>query len=191
MRVGDDVKRRLLIVGIVLLVIGVFAVAVAPESLDLLADAVGLSSTTSHLTNLVQPTLVTVTGSNQNYVSASLRKGLIVVGNFTVLSGGTASIIALDDSGFRKYARGESAPLVFFTPPLRNGTFTFKVEHNDTYYFVVTGNGEKRSTVALSLNLEEEVRTPTPFSRFGGPGLIVFGVILSGLGVWKDRKSVV
>ncbi len=181
-------KRRLLIFGTTLLLLGFVLAAAAPDVLNQFGDLVGFPSRSRRLVTIIEPTLVPVSASNRGYVAASLARGGMITGNFTVLSGGTASIIGLDEAGFKKWTSDETAPLLFFTMPSRNGTFSFRTEQGGTYYFVVIGSENSREEVIMTVNLVEEVRQATPLLSFGGLTIIASGAIFTGLGTWNELR---
>ena len=131
---------------------------------------------------------MSVSGSNYSFVAIPSQRNTTLLGNFTVLSGGSASIIMFNEASFTKWSMNQGAEVLFFTQPLRNGTFSFQSQQTGTYYVVVNNADTQRMTLVLSIRLSENTRMPIILPSLGGPGLLVLGSITTGLGVWHENR---
>ncbi|MGQ9781424.1 MAG: hypothetical protein ACUVQ8_04115 [Nitrososphaeria archaeon] len=170
--------KWLLTAGIILLILGGALVLLPSDIFNQLADSVGMSTTTYNSTSLVHRQLVQIPPSNYNF-SLSLRKGLTLTGNFTVITGGAVSILGFDRAGYSQWSSTSSGVPVFYTyPPSENGTFYYKVEKDDVYYVVLVSKEHDKSIVLTSIILMEEQRNPSLVALMLGPIMLALGAIV-------------
>lgn len=180
MRLGPLVP----IIGIILLVSGLTLSILPTATFNQIASSVGLTTTILRSTGLVPPTPIKVPVSNYSYVSFALRENTIVTGNYTVLLGEKVSIIGFNKTGFEHWVLDQpNASLLFYTSPSMNGTFSYRIEQNNTYYFVFINSGEIRSTVIFSMNEVEEIQQASADATSIVQGIIVIGLVLALLGI--------
>ncbi len=168
-------RKKLLLIGIILFIMG--------SSLLLLPESVMVEylkkldlANLSYSKNVVEYSLVNITGTSY-HLAFQADKNSIVGGNYTVISGAPISLVCFDRKGFELFNKiGRSSPL-FFIPESKNGTFTYEVNENGTYYIVLLSEKDKFAYVMLSVYLLEKVYSlPETFHP------IAFVIALIGVG---------
>ncbi len=79
--------RKLLTLGLILLLIGGILVLIPSQYFNQFADVVGLSQTTYNSSALIPPGSVYNINTSSLNLQFNIHKGLSVVGNFTVVNG--------------------------------------------------------------------------------------------------------
>jgi hypothetical protein len=154
------------IIGVILLVSGLTLGILPSATFNQITSSVGLSTTILRSTTLTPLTISVIDAQNFSYISFKLYERTGIVGNYSVLTGDKAIIIGLNETSFQLWnniwMKGTSgvSPL-FYSGPAMNGTFSYNIERNSTYYFVFYNPGEKPLTIIFSLNLVEEIQQPS------------------------------
>ena len=170
--------RKLLTLGLILLLIGGILVLIPSQFFNQFADVVGLSQTTYNSTALVPPGSV----YNINITTSSLdlpfniHKGFGVVGNFTVVTGSTISVLGFDSNEFKSWSLNSRGVPLFYS---KNNTFSYKFDQDDIYHFIFIKSETSKATIMLlSLDLVQEKHGPSIFAFIIGPILIIVGFII-------------
>ena len=175
------------IIGIILLVSGLTLGILPAATFNQITSSVGLTTTTLHSTVLARRIIPIIETRNFSYVSFPLREGTDVVGTYNA-TGDKVIVMGLNETTFTLWnnnrTKGTSSvsPL-FYSGPAMNGTFSYSIEHNGTYYFVFYNPGEKSLTIIFSLNLVEKIQQPSADAELMVQGMVVVGLILALLGV--------
>lgn len=170
--------RKLLTLGLILLLIGGILVLIPSQFFNQFADVVGLSQTTYNYTALVPPgKLYTIPDPPSSLnLPFNIHKGLSVVGNFTVVTGSTISVLGFDSNEFKGWSLNGSAVPLFIA---KNYTFSYKFDQDDIYHFVFIKSETGKATIMLlSLDLVQEKHGPSIFAFIIGPILIIVGFII-------------
>jgi hypothetical protein len=147
-------RKKLLLIGIILFLVG-SSLLILPEPLMIdYLQRLNLASI-NYSKNVVEYSLVNVTGTSY-HLSFQANENSIVGGNYTVIAGNPISLVCFDEEGFSSLSKtGKGTPL-FFTPASKNGTFTYEVKRNGTYYIVLLSEKDNFAYAMLSLYLLEK-----------------------------------
>jgi len=171
-----------------MLVLALIVVSLGSATIERFEDQTGLTTTVQKQTAITKATAISIAASNYGFVAIRAQSNTTLLGNFTVLAGGRVSIIVLWEDAFAKWRTNQSAEVLFFTQPSRNGTFSFQPHQAGTYYFIVINADPQRLTVVLSMHILENIRVPMVPSNLAGPFLFAIGSITTGLGVWHENR---
>ncbi|MBI2183468.1 MAG: hypothetical protein HYU39_00765 [Thaumarchaeota archaeon] len=182
------VKRRILFSGVALLILGVFIANVAPGIFDRLMESIGLTSLQTRVI-AKETRVIQINGLDYSFLARPLGGGVNVFLNYTVLSGGSASIVLMSEDSFAGWVSKRDASASFFTLPSRNGTLSFQTQSKDVYYFVAVNGDARQVVMALSLQVSEDLTLPFISAETGGAILLVVGVMISGVGIWNEERG--
>lgn len=171
--------RKLLTLGLILLLIGGILVLIPSQYFNQFADVVGLSQTTYNSSALIPPGSVYNINTSSLNLQFNIHKGLSVVGNFTVVNG-SIIVLGFDSNEFKSWSLNGNGVAFFYTKEMSsNGTFSYKFDKDDIYHFVFIRSETGKATIMLlSLDLVEEKHGPSIFALIIGPLLIAVGFIM-------------
>jgi len=168
-------RKKLFLIGIILFLIG-SSLLIWPETLMIdYLQKLNLASI-NYSKNVIEYSLVNITGTSY-HLSFQANENSIIGGNYTVISGNPISLVCFDEEGFNSLSKtGKGTPL-FFINASKNGTFTYEVKKNGTYYIVLLSEKDNFAYAILSLYLLEKTYSlPETFYP------ISFAIALIGVG---------
>lgn len=174
-------RKKLFLIGIILFLLGSLLLLL-PESIIIGYLKEFDLANVDYSKNVIEYSLVNIT-STSYHLAFQANKNSVVGGNYTVISGNPLSLVCFDSKGFDAFNRtGKGSPL-FFIPASKNGTFTYEVNEDGTYYLVLLSEKDKFAYVMLSVYLLEKIYSlPETFYPIAfvialiGAGFIYFSI---------------
>jgi len=186
-------RRRILTVGVILLLIGVYLL-LRPDVVEALARSFGAVRVIQRDEMIVAPTLLRVAPSNYSYISEIFSAQKFTEQSFTgrISVGGdqTIDFYVMNRENFTLWLNGQPASISVSALSVKNYTFTLKLGRADTYYFVFDNTYSKdRKNVVFSLSLDELVQEVNPTVNYMVLLLLIIAVILVAYGAKSPKRK--
>jgi hypothetical protein len=181
-------RRKLLTLGLLIILAGVYVLEQGPQMLAPIAGALGLVTYTQSVTSLMAPTLLEVPASNYTALSETLKGNVQVRGYLEVSDGREIAFYVMDEGNFSEWRIGRPSAIVLAKPLAITYNFTFAPRTSGTYYFVFDNQDTVRRTVIFSLNTVEVVAVLSPVVEYAAYELLLVGIVFAGLGVKTGKK---
>lgn len=187
-------RRRILTVGVILLLIAVYLL-LSPDVVETLARTFGALRTTQRNEPIVKHTLLRVAPSNYSYISQIFSTQKFTEQRFTgnISVGGDQSIdfYVMNQGNFTLWLNGQPASVSVSALSAKNYTFALKLDRADTYYFVFDNTySHDGKNVIFSLLLEEQTQEVDPTVNYlVVPLFSVVAVILVVYGATGPKRK--
>lgn len=181
-------RTKILTIGLLLLLAGVFTLEQGPLFLNPIAQTLGLASHYQTEIPILPPTLIAVPPTNYTSLPADLRGGTQVEGALEVAGGYEIAFYVMDQGNFSQWRAGEPSAIILARPTVISSNFTFTPTTSSTYYFVFDNQDTSRRVVIFSLNTVENVTFLNPIIEFAGYEILLIGIILCLLGIRGGKK---
>jgi hypothetical protein len=181
-------RRKILTVGLLLLLAGVFIFEQGPQFLSPIAQAFGLASNYQTEIPLLPSTLIAVSPANYTSISADLKGGVQVEGSLQVADGHEVAFYVMDEGNFSQWRAGRPSAIILARPTVISSNFTFAPKTGGTYYFVFDNSDTARRVVIFSLGTVEDITILSPFIKYAAFEILAIGILLCILGVTGGKK---
>jgi hypothetical protein len=183
-------RRRLLTLGVLLILIAIFVLEEGP---DVFAPVAGIAGLSTHYTKenvILPPTLYSVPAANYSFATEDLPSGGQLVGSLEVGAGGQVAFYVMDGGNFSLWRVGRPASLVLAKPLVISYNFTFSPTSSGTYYFVFANQGSNPLQVVFSLSSVQDVVVLSPLVQYAGIELLLLGAVLTFFGLKGGGRKV-
>jgi len=181
-------RKKILTVGLLLLLAGVFTLEQGPQFLSPIAQTLGLASHYQTEIPILPPTLIAVPPTNYTSLPADLTGGIQVDGALEVSGGHEVAFYVMDQGNFSKWRAGEPSAIILARPTIISSNFTFTPATSSTYYFVFDNQDTARRVIIFSLNTLKSVTLLNPIIEFASYEILLVGIILCLFGIKSGRK---
>jgi hypothetical protein len=181
-------RRKILTIGLLLLLAGVFTLEQGPMFLGPIAQTLGLASHSQTEVPILPTTILAVPSTNYTSLPADLRGGTQVEGALEVAGGQEVAFYVMDAGNFSRWRAGEPSAIILARPTVISSNFTFTPTTSSTYYFVFDNQDAARRVVIFSLNTVENVTLLSPIIQFAGYEILLVGIILCLVGIKSGQK---
>jgi len=181
-------RRKILTIGLLLLLTGVFTLEQGPLFLSPIAQTLGLASQYQTEVPILPPTLIAVPPTNYTSLPADLRGGIQVDGALEVAGGHEVAFYVMDQGNFSKWRAEEPSAIILARPTIISSNFTFTPATSSTYYFVFDNQDTARRVIIFRLNTVENTTLLNPILEFAGYEILLVGIILCLLGIKSGQK---
>jgi len=192
-------RWRALILGLLIIVAGVYVFNQGTQILTPLAEVTGQMSAGVVMTPVVSSTLLSVPGSNYTYLMANLKRGVMVNGLVQVEAGSQIGFYVMNSGNFTQWRSGNPSTVALANPAISSYNFTFVPDVDGPYYFVFSNQDAGHKNVIFSLDSVAFTRTPSPFIQYAAFEIILVGFLFVIVGVttgktkpksWKEAATV-
>ncbi|MGA8857812.1 MAG: hypothetical protein WB643_11690 [Candidatus Bathyarchaeia archaeon] len=181
-------RKKILTIGLLLFLAGVFTLEQGPLFLSPIAQTLGLASHYQTEIPVLPTTLIAVPATNYTALSVNLRGGTQVEGALEVADGHEVAFYVMDQGNFSQWRAGEPSAIILARPTVISSNFTFTPTTSSTYYFVFDNQDTARRVVIFSLNTVENATLLNPIIEFAGYEILLVGIILCLLGIKSGQK---
>ncbi len=182
-------RKKILTIGLLLVLAGIFTLVQDPHFLSPIAQALGLASHYQTENPILPPTLLAVPPANYTFLPADLNSNAQVQGSLEVADGHEVAFYVMDQGNFSQWRAGHPGAIILARPTAVSYNFTFTPTTSGTYYFVFDNQDTTRRVVIFSLNAVESVTLLNPIIQFAGYEILLLGILLSLLGIKGGRKK--
>ena len=182
-------RWRVLILGLLIIVAGMYVFNQGPQILTPVAEVTGQISAGVLVTPIVSSTLLSVPGSNYTYLTANLRRSVMVNGLVQVEGGSQIGFYVMNSGNFTQWRGGNPSTIALANPALGSYNFTFVPDVDGPYYFVFSNQDAGHKNVIFSLNAVTFTRTPSPFIQYAAFELILVGILFAVIGINTGKKK--
>jgi len=154
-----------------------------------LAGAAGLIINVQSQIVMVPSTLLTVAPSNYTYLTVELKQGAQTTGRVQIEGGGELGFYIMNGGNFSEWRHSRPTVIELAKPNAINYNFTFAPRNSGTYYCVFSNQDPTRKNVVFTLSTVETVAVPSPFIQYAGYEALMFGLLLSIVGVKTGKKK--
>jgi hypothetical protein len=181
-------RRKLLTLGLLIILVGVYVLEQGPQMLAPMAEALGFVTYTQSVTSLMAPTLLEVPASSYTALSEPLNGNVQVKGYLEVSDGREIAFYVMNEGNFSEWRIGHPSAIVLAKPLAITYNFTFVPRTSGTYYFVFDNQDTVRRTVIFSLNTVEVRAVLSPVVEYAAYELLLVGIVFALLGVKTGKK---
>ena len=181
-------NRTLLILGILLMVAGVFVLNEGAQILTPIAGLTGLASQVQTEKSIVPPTLLSVPASNYAFLPANLPAGVTAQGSLQVVNGQGIALYVMDDANFTQWQSKHTGQVILANPMATSYNFTFSPRVTGTYYFVLDNQDTNTKRVILSIGVLQTTTVISPFVQNAGYEAFAIGIVFLAIGVRLGGK---
>ena len=181
-------RRKILTVGLLLLLAGVFTFEQGPLFLSPIAQTLGLASHYQTQVPILPTTLIAVPPTNYTSFPADLKGGTQVEGALEVAGGHEIAFYVMDQGNFTQWRARQPSAVILARPTVISSNFTFTPTTSSTYYFVFDNLDTVGQVVIFSLNTVENVSFLNPIIEFAAYEILLVGIILCLLGIKTGQK---
>lgn len=182
-------RKKILAIGLLLLVAGFFVLDQGTEIVYPLADLVGLVSHVPTETAIIAPTLLAVAPTNYSQLSIDLQADVQVQGALTVSGGREIAFYVMNEASFFDWRAGRPSTIILAKPFTSIYNFSLTPTSTGTYYFVFDNQESSHVTVVFDLNVIKDKAVPSPVIDYLGPELVLIGILLAIIGVRTGKKK--
>jgi hypothetical protein len=182
------VRRKILTIGLILIVAGVFTIEQGPQFLSPIAQSVGFASHVQAVNPILPPTLLPIPPSNYTSYSSNLSGGVQVQGTLQVTDGREIAFYVMDEGNFSLWREGRPSAIILARPTAISYNFTFTPTTSGTYFFVFDNQDTARRVVIFSLDSVENLTILNPIVEFSGYEVFLVGFALSVFGIRAGKK---
>ncbi|MGD0176117.1 MAG: zinc ribbon domain-containing protein [Candidatus Bathyarchaeia archaeon] len=182
-------RRKILTIGLILIVAGAFTIEQGPQFLSPIAQSVGFASHVQTVNLILPPTLLAVPSSNYTFLFSDLRGDVQVQGALEVTDGREIAFYVMDEGNFSLWRAGRPSAIILARPTAISYNFTFTPTTSGTYFFVFDNQDTSRRVVIFSLNAVENLTVLNPIVEFAGYEIFLVGFILSLFGISTGKKG--
>jgi hypothetical protein len=175
-------RRNVLVIGLLLMLAGGFAVYQGVQMLNPLADMVGLVSHVQTEQPLIPQSLLAVAPGNYSFIPVDLQGGVLVKGFFQVVDSREIAMYVMDGANFALWRAGRPSAIVLAKPTAIYFNFTLTPQSTGTYYFVFDNQDVTKRTVVFSLSVIVDTVVPSPFISNAGYFAFLLGIVLFAIG---------
>ena len=182
-------RRKLLTIGLLVLLAGVYLLEQGPQVLVPIAEGFGFVTYTQSVTPVIAPTLFEVPASNYTALSETLSGNVQVQGSLEVSDGREIAFYIMDAGNFSEWRMGHPSAIVLAKTLAITYNFTFTPKISGTYFFVFDNQDTTRRTVIFSLNTVEVLAVLSPIVEYAGYEATLLGIVLSITGIKTGKKK--
>lgn len=175
-------NRSLLIIGILLMVAGLFVLNQGAQILTPIAELTGLASQVPTERPIIPPTLLTVPASDYAFLPANLPGGVTVQGSLQVGNGQEVAMYVMDEANFAQWQAKHTGQVLLARPMAMSYNFTISPSVSGTYYFVFDNQDTTKRVVVLSIGVLENTTVVSPFIENAGFELFGIGIVFFAIG---------
>ncbi|MCL4435940.1 MAG: hypothetical protein M1503_01990 [Thaumarchaeota archaeon] len=174
-------RSRTLVIGLVLVVSGIYLSYWGSSVVTTLAVSVGNPSTKLEPH---KPLLLMVEPNNYTYITTPISTDTLHALHGSLAATGEVSLYIMNQTDYNVWRSGKPTSVELSVTSATNRNFTLTPDRSGTYYFVLD-NRESDKAKSVTLNLSEEVNTvdTSPMFDYLPAGFILIGVILVMLGL--------
>jgi hypothetical protein len=176
-------NRSLLIVGLLLIVAGLFVLNQGAHVLTPIAELTGLASQVQTERPIVSPTAQTVPASDYTFLSANLQGGVTAKGSLQVGNGQEIALYAMDEENFAQWQSKHTGKVILAKPMAISYNFTISPKASGTYYFIFDNQDTTKRVVIFSVSVLENTIVVSPVIENAGFELFALGIVLFAIGV--------
>jgi hypothetical protein len=180
---------RVLLIGLLLLVGGLFVIDQGMQTVYPIAGQFGLISHVPTQTTLIAPTLISVAATNHSQLSIDLQSGVQVQGALSVSGARDIAFYVMSESSFLDWRAGRPTTIILAKPATSTYNFTLTLASTGTYYFVFDNQESSRVSVVFSLGSVRDETVPSPLIDFLGPELVLIGIVFAIVGARTGKKK--
>ena len=181
-------NRSLLIIGLLLMVGGIFLLNQGVQMLTPIAELTGLASQVQTERLILAPTLLTVSASNYSFLPVTLQVGVTIEGSVQVSNGQGVAMYVMDQANFAQWQTRHTGQVLLAEPMVMSYNFTITPKATGTYYFVFDNQDTTKRVVIFSISVLEDTTVISPFIQNAGFEIFALGIILFVIGVRIGRK---
>ena len=182
-------RKKLLTIGLLILLAGVYLFEQGPQMLTPIAEMFGLVTYTPIVTPVIAPTLFAVPASNYTALSETLSGDVQVKGSLEVSDGREIAFYVMDAGNFSEWHAGQPSAILLAKTLAITYNFTFTPKVSGTYFFVFDNQDTTRRTVIFSLNTVEVLAVLSPIVEYAGYEAMLLGIVLSIAGIKTGKKK--
>jgi hypothetical protein len=182
-------RRKLLTIGLLVLLAGVYLLEQGPQVLVPIAEGFGFVTYTQRVTPVIAPTLFEVPASNYMSLSETLSGSVQVQGSLDVSDGREIAFYIMDAGNFSEWRMGHPSAILIAKTLAITYNFTFTPKISGTYFFVFDNQDTTRRTVIFSLNTVEVLAVLSPIVEYAGYEAMLLGIVLSITGIKTGKKK--
>ena len=176
-------NRSLLIIGLLLMLAGLFVLNQGAQILTPVAELTGLASQVQTESLIIAPTLLTVSASNYSFLPVTLQGGVTVEGSLQVGNGQGIALYVMDEANFAQWQTRHTGQVLLANPMAMSYNFTITPKVTGTYYFIFDNQDTNKRVVILSISVIENTTVISPFVQNAGYEIFGLGIILFVIGV--------
>ncbi len=181
-------NRSLLIIGVLLMVAGLFVLNQGAQILTPVAELTGLASQVQTERPIVPPTLLTVPASNYSFLPVNLQGGVTAKGSLQVGNGQEIAMYVMDEANFAQWQTKHTGQVLLANPMAISYNFTISPNTTGTYYFIFDNQDTTKRVVILSIGVLENTTVVSPFIENAGFELFALGIVFFAIGAKIGRK---
>ena len=181
--------RTALIIGILLILGGVFLLNQGTQLLVPLAESAGLTSHYTRENAVLQPTLFSVPASNYTFTTVNLSSDNQLVGSLQVSNERQVAFYIMNEGNFSLWRQGHPSAVLLAQPVAVSYNFTFTPPSAGVYFFIFDNQDNTAHTVIFNLNTIENVTVLSPFVQYAALELLLIGIVLTSLSLKGGKKE--
>ena len=182
-------RRRVLGVGLLLILAGFYVVDQGTEILIPVAAAFGLVTHTQTQTAILAPTLLRVAPMNYTFMPINLNGGARISGALEVGEGREIAFFVMNEENFSEWRAGRPSRVILAKPFTISYNFTFTPNVDGAYYFVFDNVDNSRRVVLFTLNVVRDVVVLNPAVAYSGYEMLLVGLLLSALAIKSGGRN--
>jgi hypothetical protein len=181
--------RSVLIIGLLLMVAGIFVLNQGIQILSPIAQMFGLASHVQTERLLLPPTLLSVPASNYAFLPADLQGGVSVRGSLQVSGAQEVALYVMTEGNFSLWRAGQPTAILLAKPVAIAYNFTVTPQATGTYYFVFDNQDTTKRVVIFSLSVVQDTIVLSPSVEYAGYEVFAVGVVLFAIGARTGRRK--
>lgn len=180
-------RSRTLVIGLVLVVLGIYLNYLGTSIVTTLAVSVGNPSTRLEPH---KPLLLTVEPNNYTYITRPVSTDTLHALHGSLAATGEVSLYIMNQTEYDVWRSGKTTSVELSVTSATNRNFTLTPDRSGIYYFILDNRGFDKAK-SVTLDLSEEVNTVETSLLFDylPASLVLIGAILVGLGLTKRKKT--
>ena len=182
-------RWRVFSLGLLIIVAGLYVFNQGTQILTPVAEMTGQISAGVIVSPVVSSTLLSVPGSNYSYLTATLRRNVMVNGVLQVEEGSQIGFYVMNSGNFTQWRGGNPSTIALANPAVSTYNFTFVPDTNGPYYFVFSNQDTGHKNVIFSLNTITYTRTPSPLIQYAAFELVLLGILFVIVGINTGKKK--
>lgn len=183
-------RKLTLTAGLLLILAAFYVINLGPQVFAPVAELSGLVTYSVSVTQIIPPTLLTVSASNYAYLTADLRDRIKSTGALQVEGGSEIGFYVMNAGNFSEWHQGYPSVIALAKLDAINYNFTFIPNGGGTYYFVFNNQDPIRKNVLFTLSTVETVILPHPLVEYAGFEMLIIGGLLLILGIRTGKRKV-
>jgi hypothetical protein len=181
--------RSVLIVGLLLMVAGIFVLNQGIQILSPIAEILGQASRVQTERLLLPPTLLTVPASDYAFLPADLQGGVSVKGSLQVSGAQEVAMYVMTEGNFSLWRAGQPTAILLAKPVAITYNFTITPQASGTYYFVFDNQDTTKRVVIFSLSVLQDTIVLSPTIEYAGYEVFAVGVVLFAIGARTGKRK--